>query len=785
MNICTIICRNYLASAKVLAKSFAESYPDGRCTVLVVDDIGGALRAQSTPSMHFITLAEIGVPDVDVMAGIYSPIEFSTAVKPWLLVWMLNRYGNASPVAYCDPDIRVYSQFEELEALLADHAVALTPHLTMPNPLDGHAPSEQAILLAGVYNLGFIGISESNTARAMLGWWQERLARDCVVNPPAGFFVDQRPMDFVPGLFGDVGILRHEGYNAAYWNMATRELLEGPEGLRINGEEVRFVHFSGYDPREPNVLSKHQDRVSFPEGSAWKRELDAYGAALLTAGYVEAMEVPYGLSRTTSGTKLSPLMRSLYRHASEEGFTESLFDETGELAFKAFLHARDSEWPGWFRYERLGWLADPSCRSAFPDPRGVDRASVGRHLLQGEIGRYLFPRVNTDDASRGGRSRVSRDGVVDGVNLVGYLNATLGVGEVGRQMVHALDALNMPVWPVSLQAPGSVNNVPFFTTGGASAMPFRCSLFCVNADMTPSVAQQFVDSIGHDGIRGGFWWWELDEFPEAFFGAFECVDFVIAGSRFVANAIARHSPVPVFTVPVPVGAQALPYLNENSSWCRRLQPPAKCTFLFSFDYRSVVKRKNPEAVISAYVDAFEGSEGTRLVVKSLNHDEFSDCHESLMRLARDRADIVFLQDVLSPADRDELVRRCDCYVSLHRSEGMGLTMAEAMYAGKPVIATAYSGNMDFMDPSNSLLVDYELVRVGDGAAPYAAESLWAEPDIGHASRLMRQVFEDPAAARRIGERAAESIRHTNSLAACSSALVAAVGGAWAQTERQL
>ena len=768
-----------MASARVLAATFAHHYPEGSCTILVVDDVKGALRADSAGTTRFITLNDLTIPDVEVMAGIYSPIEFSTAVKPWLLAWMLDQYGSAGPVAYFDPDIRVYSRFSELEEMLEANGIVLTPHVTTSNPLDGKAPSEQALLLAGVYNLGFIGLSESASARAMLTWWQHRLARDCIVDPPAGFFVDQRPMDFIPGLFDDVGILRHEGYNAAYWNMATRELIESPRGLRINDKEVRFVHFSGYDPRKPGVLSKHQNRVQLDPQSPWRYELDAYGQALLDAGYVDAMNTPYAFRAAASGVPLSPLLRAVYRMATGEGFSQSLFDEAGDAAFRELLLEEDQEWPGRSKFERFGWTVDTACRAAHPDPQGVDGASVRGRLLQGEIGQYLYVDQELADSHVALRARKSEDGVVDGVNLVGYLNAALGVGEVSRQMVRALDSVGMPVWPVSLSAPGDVNKIPFFTVGGSTAMPFQCSIFCVNADMTPLVVQELGHGPRPDGIRGGFWWWELDEFPAAFSDAFGHVDFVLAGSRFVADAIARSAPVPVFTVPVPVEVQPSSWGPKKANWRRMLEPPARFTFLFSFDYRSVARRKNPAAVISAFVREFEALEGARLIIKSMNHEEYPAEHASLKRIANGRSDIVFLQEFLTATERDDLVRQCDCYVSLHRSEGMGLTMAEAMYASKPVIATAYSGNMDFMDEANSLLVDYKLVPVGEDAGPYSQSSMWADPCVEHASTLMRQVFDDPGTARQIGERAAASIRRTHSLTACASALVAAIGMAWA------
>jgi len=117
---------------------------------------------------------------------------------------------------------------------------------------------------------------------------------------------------------------------------------------------------------------------------------------------------------------------------------------------------------------------------------------------------------------------------------------------------------------------------------------------------------------------------------------------------------------------------------------------------------------------------------------------------------------------LSEAERNRLTASCDCYVSLHRSEGFGLTMAEAMYLGKPVIATAYSGNMDFMNESNALLVDYDRVPIGEDAGPYGPDGEWADPDLADAARQLRRVFEDAGLAESLAAAAARSIRETHS-----------------------
>jgi len=155
-------------------------------------------------------------------------------------------------------------------------------------------------------------------------------------------------------------------------------------------------------------------------------------------------------------------------------------------------------------------------------------------------------------------------------------------------------------------------------------------------------------------------------------------------------------------------------------------------------------------------------------VKSTNGDQIPDKLATFQRSAADDPRIEIRDGFLSRTEMFGLQNNIDCYVSLHRAEGFGLGMAECMYLGKPVIATGYSGNLDFMDSDNSLLVDYRMIPLRDGDYMCWQGQHWADPDVAHAARLMRQVFDDRELARRVGAAAAISIRASNSKAACGA-----------------
>ena len=181
------------------------------------------------------------------------------------------------------------------------------------------------------------------------------------------------------------------------------------------------------------------------------------------------------------------------------------------------------------------------------------------------------------------------------------------------------------------------------------------------------------------------------------------------------------------------------------------------TFLFTFDFFSTMRRKNTDGLIEAFARAFAPGEGPRLLLKTINGRLRPEAEAELRRKSAQHPDIELIDAYLEPAQNAALLARADCYVSLHRSEGFGLTLAEAMALGTPVIATGYSGNTDFMTARNSYLVEWTPTRVGPECEIYPAEGSWAEPDLDHAAELMRRVWKRPQEARAKAERAREDI----------------------------
>jgi glycosyltransferase involved in cell wall biosynthesis len=168
-------------------------------------------------------------------------------------------------------------------------------------------------------------------------------------------------------------------------------------------------------------------------------------------------------------------------------------------------------------------------------------------------------------------------------------------------------------------------------------------------------------------------------------------------------------------------------------------------------------RKNPRAVIEAFRASGLGAQGASLVIKVHNADSNPSDFAALTESIRDLPGTVVLSSTFSRADVYALEAACDCYVSLHRSEGFGLAIAECMYLGKPVISTDWSATAEYLNRDNGLPVRYSLVTLAENNGPYTKGSTWADPDVADAAEQMRRVVSEPALAKRLGAAAQETI----------------------------
>jgi glycosyltransferase involved in cell wall biosynthesis len=751
LRVCTIIARNYWAHARTLAACLAEQHPDVILKVLVIDGDTETVAAASRERFDVVLPDAIGIDrrEFHRMAAMYDVLELSTAVKPWLIRSLLKEDG--TPVIYLDPDVEIFTPITEAAELAEARGIVLTPHTLEALPNDGYEPSELTILGSGTYNLGFIAVGRD--AFGFLDWWADHLRRDGLISKEEGMFVDQRWIDLTPSLF-DVDIVRDPGWNVAYWNLAQRPITRFGNRIEAAGRPLRFFHYSGFDPDRPrlSLFQGENPRVRLEDQPVVAELCERYARRLIEAGYRAYSRVVYGFAHTSTGLSLDQTARRLYRRelvkAERTGAPEppNPFEPEARDDFESWL--RDPAGShGVTRYLRAVHTDRPMLQAEFRDIDGPDgRALVWWALTHGMKNGDVLPRLLEAESADGGPT-------IPGVNVAGYMRAESGVGEAGRLLVAALDAARIP------RTIGTYDNT---TARQQAAVPENgeriehpIDLICVNADQL----HHFLEDTGADRqrYRIGAWAWEVDTLPEWMARAADHVDEIWTYSAHAAHAIGAATAKPVRIVPPPILRPASRPLSRAE-----LGLPDGFVFLFAFDFASVVERKNPIAAIDAFGRAFAGREDVHLVIKTVGGDAHQRELKRLERAAAAHRNVQIRDGYVNQEEHQALVAACDAFVSLHRAEGFGLHLAEAMAHGKPVIATAYSGNLEFMDDTNSVLVPFELVDVPEGCDPYPSSARWAEPDIDAAAEAMRTIASDPVLARTIGERAAADIARLHS-----------------------
>ena len=333
--------------------------------------------------------------------------------------------------------------------------------------------------------------------------------------------------------------------------------------------------------------------------------------------------------------------------------------------------------------------------------------------------------------------------------LVGF-----GLGSAGRGYASAIRPI-LPVHEVSIP----------WTIKGMEAAEIGSPPHAVNViHMNPDVLPIFLGPYGPDVLRSHFnvaiWVWEMHAGYAQWGGQAALFNEIWTPSSYSAGAIRPISKTPVYVIPHVVDDLPSPDVP---------QPKASGVFqfLYIFDIASTFERKNPLALIRAFRKAFGSRQDVELVLK-FHRSEFDAPAVALLeRVAKTAPNIRTLNQTLTEEQVYALLRSCDCFVSPHRTEGFGLNIAAAMYYGKPVIATGYSGNMDFTTPENSFLIEYDLVEVPKQTGAYKAGYVWAEPSEDHLAALLSTVASAPDEARARGERGRQTIRERFSRQAVS------------------
>lgn len=351
-------------------------------------------------------------------------------------------------------------------------------------------------------------------------------------------------------------------------------------------------------------------------------------------------------------------------------------------------------------------------------------------------------------------------GLTSDLVVVGHPFAAIGMGEHARSAFRALQAAHAHAGLVDIYGLDRNKDADFERDYAAHVRPGLgrgINLFCINGDEI----EQALGVLSKDAFRDAYNIiypaWELSKYPAAWARKLELFDEVWAPSKFICDALERSVARRVVHMPLAVDLKLSSFLGRRYFGI----PEHAVVYLFAFDFSSYPARKNPGAVLDAFERLATERPGAPIhcVIKSKGGPPDHPGREALKaRISRLAERVQTITRELSDNENKNLMRCADAFVSLHRSEGFGRGMAEAMALGRVAIATGYSGNMDFMTPDTTMLVDYDLVQVGADEYPYPEGQVWADPSVDHATRLMARVLDDGAGARALGERAQRRIR---------------------------
>jgi glycosyltransferase involved in cell wall biosynthesis len=334
-----------------------------------------------------------------------------------------------------------------------------------------------------------------------------------------------------------------------------------------------------------------------------------------------------------------------------------------------------------------------------------------------------------------------------GINLIGYFGKALGIGESARLFAEAIRRQGIPLSIISADALAPIHRDLGKRDQVQSGLEYSVNVFCLDSrHIFEMMALLGWSKIGcRHNVAICFW--ETNQIPKSHLLPWAQLDELWAPARFIEATLRAATRVPVTYIPQPL---EIPSSSSLGALAHPRLTKAGFRFLVSFSFFSGADRKNPGAAIRAFKRAFAERDDVQLVIKSQGAASYPRQHRKLM-LEFDDPRMIWIDEELSSNDRYALLKSCDCYVSLHRAEGFGLGLAEAMLLGKPVIATGFSGNLEFMNSGNSVLIPYRLVSIGRGHNPYPRLASWAEPDISEAAHWMQYLASHPEQAAEIGE----------------------------------
>jgi len=814
----TIVSRNYLHYARTLMAGVEQFAPGADRLVGLCDERGDFDFSEE--NFDLLELRELEIPQIDKFIFRYTILELNTAIKPYIISALFQR--GYKKVIYFDPDIRIYRSLDGMLSLLDEHQMLLTPHLTgpldddlFPSELNILVSGTYNLGYIGLCNTAdmrrfahwwegklytecvvdvkrglFVdqkwvdlapGMYEGVYINRNPGWntayWDLKHRR--VEVDDGEYSVNGEPLVFFhfSGFSGKATTLsKHQNrYSKKSAGAAVAALCRDYAAeLEDNGlEQTRQLAYH-YGQFVDGTPIPDFARYIYREDYDWERSVDNPYDSQGCANFLGYLNEPV----TLNGKRIPWITRLAHKLYLARQDLQEVFPDLNGPEGKRF-----ADWYILSAAEQVGFdecfilpvrhalsqLGD-SDEDAPVAKRLVIRINQALYRLAWRY-RYLIRPFMAEDLRHSVHRRLvdnlagkmaptarsHRDlELPRGINLFGYVNAESGTGQSARSSINNILAAGIPLAVVDFRE-NNISRMEANIQEGVLGDPrYNINLFHINADQTVNA----IAHLGHEVLRGryniGYWAWELAEFPDEWLPAIPLLDEIWVPSDFCRDAIAAKADIPVVTIPHSIQSPPAPVTADPASLAL---PEHGTRFLVMFDALSIPERKNPDGAIEAFQRAkHDANIDAHLVIKVNNLDTSPDAAETLRALVAEDDSITLIEGYLTRQEINRLIASCEVFLSLHRSEGFGLGLAEAMLMGKAVIATNWSGNLEFMCADNSLLVDYRLVTLESDFGPYKAGQQWAEPDIASASRAIIALCDDPQLADRLGEVASRRIR---------------------------
>ena len=386
LHIFTSAACNYIPKVRLLFRSLRQHHPEAVLHLALADERTPLMDLSSEPFDEVLTVADLGIPEWRGWAFCHSIVELATAIKPFYLKQLLCR-DDCGQVLYLDPDMVAFSRLDDIVEALEDASIVLTPHQTEAEScLSAVIDNEICSLKHGIYNLGFVGVANTDEGHRFASWWASRVYHFCRSEIHNGLFTDQKWIDLVPALFDGVAISRSPRHNVATWNLTTRQFTTDETGhLLVNGEPLGFYHFTGFDSGAHRIMVSR----NAPGSTVVSDLVSWYERGTQEAAQDPLSAVPWAYGTFSNGQPVTKAQRFLYRERVDlQNAFENPFDASNDKCFYAWVTRQGpKEYPALFDKKTVDLALMELSRNLTPGfRRGIQdtggRGTMGDLLAQ-------------------------------------------------------------------------------------------------------------------------------------------------------------------------------------------------------------------------------------------------------------------------------------------------------------------------------------------------------------------------------------------------------------------